>query len=380
MNAADDGDADKIRRQEELAKQEELLAKRLKHLSEERRGEYQKHVDIMIEDHGEVSCGFKLDLAKTYLQSLPPNYEARQISDLKRQEQNRVYWDADRVRREQLTAKLNGCDLPERDQTSQQKPSMDQPGQGQPSPEQADPMRGMRPSALRRDYTELKKTHEQVAQRMAAEAQTPTAPLSKEQLEDMSKRFAEARDAQKLKRSHAELNEIANLSRQHNKAHQKLDGVHGTETSTERSKQQRELVDHYYLAARMGIEGRWLGQNLRMNSLPGADGYEQDARRANHTAHHLREQRQKRKADPAQDLARTVLEQDRQQQAQMQQEAQRSGRSITAGQRANAPEKARQSGEQKKRAERARNGTGNEKGSHKGPTRPGNARGDGRSR
>ena len=282
-----------------------------------------------------------------------------------------------------IRAKLDGIDPAARDhptqnQPDQKLPTQNQPNHDQPSPEHADPMQGMRLSASQRDYSELKKTHEQVAQRLSADAHSPTAPFSKKELEDISKRFAEAREAHNLRRSPAELHEIADLGRQHNKAQEKIDRVHGAQPSP-RQKQERELVDQQYLAQRVGIEGRWLGQDLRRQKLPGAERCEQESRRAHHTGRHFHKQRQNLEADPVRALARAVQKQDQQKQAEQQQEALRSGQTVTAGKKANAPGNPKKDVDRKERAGQARTGKGNApKGiSQKGPTRPGNTRGGG---
>jgi hypothetical protein len=368
---------------------EALLTKRLALLSNEQRQQYQNHVNNATEAHAcEVSLEFRLGLTKTYLQGLPPRVEAIQISDYIKDESARVDRHNDRVRQEIIRAKLAGIDPaardhPTHDQSAAKRPAQNQPAHDQPSPERVDPMQGMRPRVAQRDYSELKKTHEQVAQRLAAEVESPTASLSKEQLEDMSKRFAEVREAHKLERSRAELREIADLSRMQTKARENLDNVHGPEPDPQQ-KQQRELLDHQHLAERVGVEGRWLGQDLRRKKLPGAERCEHESRHAHHAGREFHEQRQKLEADPVRALARTIQKQDQQQQADLQQVALRSGRTVTDGRRDNDPENSKKGVDRQERAGHARDGKG--KGndpkqiSHKGPTRPGNARGGGRSR
>jgi hypothetical protein len=363
---------------------EDLLAKRLALLSDEQRQNYQTHVNNAIEAHGcEASVEFKLGIAGTYLQELIPREEAIQIRNYIRDEHDRAYSDRHRPNRERIRAKLDGRDPAVSNRHAPDQAAQNQHTQNQPSPERAaDPMQGMRPSVAQRDYTELKKTHEQVAQRLAAEVESPTASLSKEQLEDMSKRFADIREAQKLGRSPAELREIAELARMHTKARENMDRVHGPEPSPQQN-QQRELLDRQYLAQRVGVEGRWLGQDLRRKLLPGAERCEQEARRAHHAGRQFHQQRQNLEADPVRNLARVVQEQDQQKQAELQQAALRSGRTVTAEQRANAPENSKKGVDRQERAGHARDGKGNAPKaiSQKGPTRPGNTRGGcGRSR
>ena len=219
---------------------EGLLAKRLALLSDEQRQTYQTHVNNAIEANNcEASVVFKLGLAGTYLQGLPPRIEAIQINDYVRTESDRAYWANGRAQREMTRAKLAGIDPTARDHPTQNQPNQKQPPQNQPthdqpSPERADPMQGIRPSTPQRDYSELKKTHELVAQRLGAGDQNPAASLSKEQLEDMSKRFADVREAHKLERSRPELREIAELARLQTKARENLDRAHGPERTDAR--------------------------------------------------------------------------------------------------------------------------------------------------
>jgi hypothetical protein len=324
MNAADDdADAEELRRRKAPTQDEELLAKRLALLSDEQRHQYQKHVDNAAEAHAcEASIEFRLGLTKTYLQGLPLHEEAVQICDYIKAESARVDRHNDRVRQEIIRAKLAGIDPaardhPTHDQSAAKRPAQNQPAHDQPRPERADPMPGLRPSVAQRDYSELKKTHEQVAQRLAAEVESPTASLSKEQLEDMSKRFAEVREAHKLERSRAELREIADISRMQTKARENLDNVHGPEPDPQQ-KQQRELLDHQHLAERVGVEGRWLGQDLRRKKRPGAERCEHESRHAHHAGRQFHQQRQNLKADPVRALARVIQEQDQQKQAAQQ--------------------------------------------------------------
>jgi hypothetical protein len=357
---------------------EELLAKRLALLTDDQRQKYQTHVDNAIEANScEASIEFKLGIAGTYLLGLKPHGEAMQISDYIRAEKDRAFRENGLANRKMGRAKLAGIDPTARDHPAQNQPDQKQPAQNQPthdqpSPARADPMQGVRPSAPQRDYSELKKTHEQVAQLLGAGGQSPAASLSKEQLEDMSKRFADIRDVHKLERSRPELREIADHARMHTKAREDLGRAHGPEPSPQQ-KQERELLDCQHLAERVGVEGRWLGQDLRRKQLPGAEQCEHEGRHAHHAGRQFHQQRQNLKADPVRDLARTVQEQDQQKQAELQQEALRSGRTVTAEQRANAPENSKKGVDRKERPGQAGNEKGNPKkqGSHKGPTRPG---------
>jgi hypothetical protein len=368
---------------------EALLTKRLALLSDEQRQHYQNKVDFATEAHAcEASLEFRLGLTKTYLQGLPPRAEAMQISDYIKDESKRVDRDNDRARQEIIRAKLAGIDPAVRDhpaqnQPDQKRPAENQPNYDQPSPEHADPMQGMRPSVAERDYTELKKTHEQVAQRLSAEAHSPTTPLTKEQLKDISKRFAEVREAHDLQRSSAELSELKDLAQVQKQSREKLYRAPGPEPDPQQ-KQERELLGRQHLAERVGVEGRWLGQDLRRKKLPGAERCEQEARHAHYAGRQFHQQRQNLKADPVRALAHVIQEQDQQKQAAQQHEALRSGRTVTDGQGANAPENSRPENSKKAvnrkaHADKARDGKGNaaKQGSHKGPTRPGNARGGG---
>ena len=85
MNAADDDAAEEEKRRRQKGsigptQDEELLAKRLALLTDEQRQYYQNTVDFATERQaGEASVTFRLDLAKTYLQGLPPREEDIQI-------------------------------------------------------------------------------------------------------------------------------------------------------------------------------------------------------------------------------------------------------------------------------------------------------------
>ena len=89
MDAADD-DADEEKRRRPKGstgptQDEELLAKRLALLSDERRQYYQNTVDFVTEEQAcEASVTFRLGLAKTYLQKLAPREETNQIADISR--------------------------------------------------------------------------------------------------------------------------------------------------------------------------------------------------------------------------------------------------------------------------------------------------------
>ena len=178
MAAANDGsEAEEARRQEELAK-------KLAQLSDEKRQKYEVHVYNAIDAHGTASHDYRLGLAKTFLQGLPPSEEGRQISDYNDRERKRAYADAQRLERAQTG----------RDQAAPEPTSGRQP---EPAAPALDPMQGVRANGPQRDYGKLQKTQDEAAQR----SQSPdpaTAVLSRQQLQEMSERYAEVRKAGNL--------------------------------------------------------------------------------------------------------------------------------------------------------------------------------------
>ena len=295
MAAANDGsEAEEARRQEELAK-------KLAQLSDEKRQKYEVHVHNAIDAHGTASHDYRLGLAKTFLQGLPPSEEGRQISDYNDRERKRAYADAQRLERAQTG----------RDQAAPEPTSGRQP---EPAAPALDPMQGVRANGPQRDYGKLQKTQDEAAQR----SQSPdaaTAVLSRQQLQEMSERYAEVRKAGNLQPTPPELRERNDLAKRHSLIAEKMDRAHGTPDA--QLTQQRALLDHQHLAERVGVEARLIGQRLRNQSVPGADIYEREGRSALHTARVLHQQRQNLVSgiDRAQQGDRLVQRQDEQKQA-----------------------------------------------------------------
>jgi hypothetical protein len=237
-------------------------------------------------------------------------------------------------------------------------------------------MAGMRPSDQPRDYSELKKTHDQVAR---ASAESATALLSKEQLQEMSDHYSQFRKAANLQPSPAELGELSELARMQAENRERLDRAHGPHPTAQQN-HQRELLDHQHLAERVGTEAHLFAQRLREQRLPGADGYDKERRRAYETAHQLQERRQNLGPDHARDVTRAVQQQDQQKQAEVQ-EALRGGKTLSAEQKANAPADAKQAIDRQERNDAAPNAnTGRDQVTPRGPVRPGNTGSGGRSR
>jgi hypothetical protein len=259
--ANDSGDADEVRRQEELAK-------KLAQLSDEKRQKYEVHVHNAIDAHGTASYEYRLGLANTYLQGLPPSEEGRQISEYNDRERKRAYADAHRIERQR----------PGRDQAAPEPSSGYQPA---PAPPKLDPMQGLHPNGPPRDYGELQKAPDQVAQRGHA-ADPATDLLSKQQLQDMSERYAEARKAENLQPTPFELRERNELAKKQSEIAEKIDRAHGPADAQQM--QQRALLDHQHLAERVGVEARLIGQRLRNQNAPGAEIYVREARSALNTA------------------------------------------------------------------------------------------------
>ena len=145
--------------------------------------------------------------------------------------------------------------------------------------------------------------------------------LSAQQLQEMSERYAQVR-------------KTANLT-------PRLGEIGTAELATTQAKQlaeagslphrQRELFKHQQLAERIGNEARSIAQGLRQKQLPGAESFDQEARRAFHTGRHVHLQRQQLYRESHATGAR-----DQQRQADVQ-EAMRSGKEPTAAHKANAP-------------------------------------------
>lgn len=150
-------------------------------------------------------------------------------------------------------------------------------------------MQGVRANGPQRDYGKLQKTQDEAAQRSQA-PDAATAVLSRQQLQEMSERYAEVRKAGNLQPTPPELRERNDLAKKHSLIAEKTDRAHGT-TDAQQT-QQRALLDHQHLAERVGVEARLIGQRLRNQSVPGADIYERESRSALHTARVLHQQRQ----------------------------------------------------------------------------------------
>lgn len=364
-------DAAEERRTADEARRQEELANKLAHLSDEKRQKYENLVGSTIERHGSASHEYRLGLANTYAQGLPFREEGRQIEEYNRREARRAREHDQRSAHAapamQLEAKPTA---PAPDRANAAADSRQTP--------RADPMAGLTPQA--KDYAKLQRTHERVAAaQKQGNGQAATDPLPKEQLQDMAKRFAEERKAGNLEPTPAELRERNGLTRAQDEARQNLDRAHGAHPNAQQQRE-RALIEQQHLAEQLGVEGRWIAQHLRKQGRPGAEGVEQDARRAHHTARAVHEQRQNTGPDRVAEAGRISRQQDQQRQTEAQ-EAARGGRSSTSEQRANASPEARQALERKDRADDARTTTGpRDPTPRDGSGKPGNSRSGGRSR
>lgn len=373
MGASDDGNnADVARRQEEIAK-------KYARLDDPQRQEFHKSVDRAIEANGGASDHYRLDVINTLLQPIPAREQARQIKEAERNEKHRSYRNEQRIERGQPAVAKHA----DQDQAG---PAHNSGQQATATPRKLDnPLEGVRPSGPLRNYSELQKTHEQVAAKQNADqgtaAEPATAPLSKEQLQAITQRCAETRKAHNLEPTTSDLRERNELTKMHTAAREKLDRAHGA-APNEQKNQQVAMLDHQQLAERLGAEARSIGQHLRRQGVPGAESFEHDARHAHHTARLVHEKRQNlgRALDRVQDPARIVRQQEQQKQADAQ-EAARGGSKLTSEQRANASPDVQRTLDRKDRTDAIRNG-GARPGERRtqGNAKPANARPRGHSR
>jgi hypothetical protein len=359
----------------------EELAKKTARLNSEQRQEYEQRVSLAIEDRGRITDQYRLDIVNTQLQSLPRSEYGRQINDAERREQERIrsadYRDA-RVSPPSVAP------------AKQHSPEPTTPGQdaGKRLPPLEAKNAPSQPRDPKRDYSELQRTHEQVATKQNADQRGSTEPatamLSKERLHEMAERCADTRKAGNLEPTPSELRERSDLAKMHDASREKLDRAHSP-APNEQQKQERALLDHQQLAERVGIEARMIGQHLRRQSAPGAESFEHDARRAHQTARLVHAQRQNQNpgaiAGPAHDSARVVQQQEQQKQSAAQ-EAARGGSTVTSEQRANASPDAKQTLDRKDRAEGVRlTGTdGKSQSARHEAAKPDNSRSGGRGR
>jgi hypothetical protein len=309
------------------------LTTALARLSDGKRQQYETQVSNAAERYGDVSHEFKLGVAKTFAQGLPPRHESEQIDKYDRQERYRA---SDRDHRAARGRPDNGKQ-PQQDDLAQAK---------QPQPKEqgrADTMKGVSPHAP--SYADLKRTHEKVA----------ASTLSVEQLKGIAELCAKFREDKKLDPTISDRREGDTLVRMQAEERQRLVEAHGA-NPTHDQKRQVEMLDHQQLAERVGGEARSIGRELRRQGLPGAEPFEQGSRRAYEAARlvHLQRQQIGRGPEQGKELARVSREQQDQQRKSEAQEAKHGNRALTSEQRANASPEAKQSLDRQERAEAAR--------------------------
>lgn len=373
------------------AQNDDELAKKLERLTEDQQARYDAHVHNTLDRNGEASRDYRLELANTLLKNLPDNWEARDIGELDRRQDQIAYQRDQQTRPTQTKSPVQEAQAPERDAA--------QPS-NTPQPKRDNTLEGKTPSGPPRDYSGLERTHEEVGQqskqndaqrvrrdRIQQPHEAQTAILSKESLVVMLEHFPEIRREANLGTSQSEIRERANLAGGQDAERLKFDQTHGDETNrTPQQHKERDLLDYQHLAEQVGTQAKWIARQLEAHRSPDAKTYKDDAFRAMYTARVVQNTRQNKHAgiDRSQQTGR-VIEADQPQHSAAAQEAARGGRELTPDERANLPADARPGIETKERSDRARD-TGPGAKHHKdekhqqGPVRPGNSKGGGRSR
>ncbi len=361
------------------------LASKLARLTEEQQARYQREVQNTIDRNVEASEEYRLKLADTLLKDMPDREKNLEIRDLNSRQDQIAYW-RDHARDQQdrpaqTKSPLQEPPAPERDDARES-------GAVQPGP--GNSLEGKTPSAPPRDYAELQREHEQAAERSkqgerqppAQSAEPATAMLSKERLVIMLEHFPEIRRESNLPTTQAEMNERAELSRAQDADRLKLEQAHGPQPNLQQH-HERDLLDHQHLAEQAGVQAKWIARYLKAQNSPDADRYNNDARRAFHTARQTHEQRQNPGVDAnrSRQTARGIEPDQPQKQADPGQPV-REGKELTSEQRANPSPEARQIIEREERATAAREvgAKGKDQNAQPGNARTGKGPTGGRSR
>ena len=194
-------------------------------------------------------------------------------------------------------------------------PTIEQPPAQSAIPVTQDQSQVERVTTKPRDYSELHKTHERVAQEHSL--------LSMQQLTEISARYAEFQKTLNVTPMTGAIGTTENATKQ---------APQQAETSP-LDQRQRALLDHQQLAERVGVEARSIAQSLRRQQLPGAESYDREALSAFHTGRHVHSQRQQLYRE-GRTSGGAQPDQQRQTDAQ---EAVRSGKELSSVQKANAP-------------------------------------------
>jgi len=347
------------------AHDDDELASKLARLTEEQRTRYQTEVQNNIDRNAEASRNYRLRLASTLLKNFPAREESLEISELNRRQDQAAY------QRDHPRAEPNrpGTILP----PIQEPPRLDRDSAPSPAlsqPQPANSLDNKTPNAPPRDYSELQRTHEQVAGhlkqsgRQAVSAEAPgqsvepaTAMLSKERLVIMLEHFPEMRREANLPTTQSEINERAALAHMQDIDRTKLEQTHGPQPDRQQQ-DERNLLDHQHLAEQAGVQGKWIALHLKAQNSPDAAQYGRDSRSAFQTARLTHEQRQNLRAGSGrdQDPAHGAEEGHHQQQANAQ-DAARTG-VLTSEQRANPSAETRQTMERQERGAAREAGVG----------------------
>ncbi len=338
------------------AHDDDELANKLARLTAEQHALYRNQVDSNFDLNGKVSRQYQHKLASSLLKNLTPGQLSIELKEHNRQEYQYHYW------RDQSAAGKHAIQAAP---PVQEPASPERAGAGQiPAPQPAldNPLEGKHPSGPSRDYSELQRTHEQVAAQLKqagvqpAGAQPPvpsaepaTAMLSKDQLITMLEHFPEIRREASLPTTQSEIDERAALAHMQDADRIKLEQAHGPQPD-KHQQDERNLLDHQHLAEQAGVQGKWIARHLKAQDPAEAGKYNAGSRSALRTAHHIYEQRQHPGAasNRAQDAVRDAEDGHHQQQANAQ-EAARSG-VLTSEQRANPSAETRQTMERQERA------------------------------
>ncbi len=339
------------------AHDDDELANKLARLTAEQHALYRNQVDNNFDLNGKVSRQYQHKLASSLLKNLTPGQLSIELKEHNRQEYQYHYW------RDQPAADKHAIQAapPVQEPATPERAGAEQIPAPQPAP--GNPLEGKLPSGPPRDYSELQRTHEQVAAQLKqagvqpAGAQPPvpsaepaTAMLSKDQLITMLEHFPEMRREANLPTMQSEINERAALAHMQDADRTKLEQAHGPQPDRQQQ-DERNLLDHQHLSEQAGVQGKWIALHLKAQNSPDAAQYGHDSRLAFQTARLTQEQRQNLRAgsDRVQDVVRDGEEAHHQQQANAQ-EAARTGGVLSSEQRANASPETRQTMERHERA------------------------------
>ncbi len=364
---------------------DEELTNQLARLNEEQQARYQTQVQNAIDRNVEASRQYRLKLAGILLKDMPDPAKNLEIRDLNRL-QDQIAYRRDHERDEKDRAKQTTSPAQE-PPVSERKDA--------PSPVASsgldNPLQGKNPHAQPRDYSELQRTHDQIAQQSKQAGYQPAAPkpheqvaasaidvLSKETLALMIEHFPEIRREANLLTTRGEIKERDELTRKQEADRIKLEQAHGAQP-TPWQHEERNLLDHQHLAEQAGVQAKWIARHLEAQGSPDAARYKNDTFRAFETARHLYGQSQKRAHSHE---ATPKVRDDQSQKQSDEQQALHGGKVLSSEQRANLTPEARHTTERKERAEAARETTGSSKNQtqQQGAGKGGPSRGGGRSR